>query len=242
MKSSEFIKENIKIPAAQRPWMKMEEEELNEIERIPRSYYPGGKEVLPIRPSVTGKKIIPLPGGSGLGYYIKQLPTPIGSDGPGMTIYIVDPNKPSNQRDVKDDIIVGMLALSKSRILSNAYNVDVVTVDEAYRGRGIGHSLYGIALSILKVTLLAGDKQTKDGARMWNMLHNFPGVQINGYFHRPRKVVPGELEYYKKIGATQGENGFWFFPVKQGKNELKGPAEIYGQHNNTGLIARWTGN
>jgi len=38
------------------------------------------------------------------------------------------------------------------------------------------------------------------------------------------------------------DNGFWFFPVKQGKNELKGPAEIYGQHNNTGLIARWTGN
>lgn len=34
MKSSEFIKENIKLPASQRPWMKMEEEEeLDEISR-----------------------------------------------------------------------------------------------------------------------------------------------------------------------------------------------------------------
>ena len=34
MKSSEFIKENMKLPASQRPWMKMEEEEeLDEISR-----------------------------------------------------------------------------------------------------------------------------------------------------------------------------------------------------------------
>jgi GNAT superfamily N-acetyltransferase len=218
------------------------ESELDEIARIPDDYYAGGKESLPIKPSATKSQIKPLPGGSGFGYYTRETPASI-------IIYIVDPNKPAEQRDNKNDIIVAMLSLEKCQWIPGSYVVGSVTTDEAYRGRGLGHSLYGIALSILGLTLVSGTEQTSGGRSIWKIISNFPGVDIKGY----TKATDNQTkQLLKQNGAQPLVGDYWTFPIKQGKHELKSTipdvptyhtqfAKDVPHHKiyRTGLIAKW---
>ena len=218
------------------------ESELDEIARIPDDYYAGGKESLPIKPSATKSQIKPLPGGSGFGYYTRETPA-------GIIIYMVDPNKPAEQRDNKNDIIVAMLSLEKCQWIPGSYVVGSVTTDEAYRGRGLGHSLYGIALSILGLTLVSGTEQTSGGRSIWKIISNFPGVDIKGY----TKATDNQTkQLLKQNGAQPLAGDYWTFPIKQGKHELKSTipdvptyhtqfAKDVPHHKiyRTGLIAKW---
>ena len=113
------------------------------------------------------KNLTPLPGGSGLQY--GTIPF---SDEGNYCIAIVSGDK-----------IVGMLELKpvKGFPLDNAYSVEFVTVDESQRGMSIGKSLYGIALSILKFSIVAGESQTVGGRRNWISLNKVPGVKIMGW-------------------------------------------------------------
>lgn len=220
------------------------ESELDEIARIPHDYYVGGKESLPVKPSATKSQIKPLPGGSGFGYYTREAPNSI-------IIYIVDPNKPAWQRDNKNDIIVAMLSLEKCPWIPGAYGVGSVTTDEDYRGRGLGHSLYGIALSILGLTLVSGTEQTSGGRSMWKIISNFPGVDIKGY----TKATDNQTKKLLKQNGGQPLVGdYWTFPIKQGEHELKSTiptmptyydqfAKDVPHHKiyRTGLIAKWGG-
>jgi len=215
---------------------------ISEIARIPNDYYSGGKESLPINPSARKSQIKPLPGGSGFGYYTREAPGSI-------IIYIVDPNKPAEQRDNKNDIIVAMLSLDKCQWIPGAYTVNSVTTDEAYRGRGLGHSLYGIALSILGLTLVSGTEQTSSGRSMWKTISNFPGVDIKGY----TKATDNQAKQLLKQNGAQPLTGdYWTFPIKQGKHELKSTIPDvptyhtqfakdvpYHKIYRTGLIAKW---
>jgi ribosomal protein S18 acetylase RimI-like enzyme len=113
------------------------------------------------------KNLTPLPGGSGLMYG-----TISHSDDGNFNIAIV-----SGQH------IVGMLILKPVNgfPLKDAYSVEFITVDENQRGMSIAKSLYGIALSILKFSIVAGESQTVGGRRNWISLSRVPGVKIMGW-------------------------------------------------------------
>jgi hypothetical protein len=163
-------------------------------------------------------KLKPLPGGSGLRYYTM-------ASGYVKDIRIL----------TTDNKLAGQLTLSKSNFpMDNAYESNSITVDKKYRGQGIGKSLYGIALSIMKYTLVSGNEQTPGGRRNWSSIANIPGVEVNGYvkfnqfdlgigldsaqdiykssapWYRNAKIK--EIEYYKKnyaktIDTVMGKMG-----------------------------------
>lgn len=171
------------------------------IERLPATYYPGGKKHLELDANGT-KTFRPLPGGSGLVYSVQR-------DGQLTYVKIWDPSRPSpvgaqptqkwgeldyeyeqraaNWRETsiktnRAGYLVGKLELDSTEFpLKNAVMVDTITVDEEYRGMGIAKSMYGIVLSILRMPLLTGTSQTPGGRRNWVSLSQIPGVEIKGY-------------------------------------------------------------
>ena len=227
----------------------MRAQELTEIERAEPGIYTGGKEELPFTVDTKNMRgIRPLPGGSKFGYYVE-----------GNVIYIVDPKKPREQRERPNDIVVAKLHLERasgelSQALPNLYQIETITVDEKYRRLGLARSLYGIALTILKYTLMAGSIQTAGGRRMWQMLYSIPGVEMFGVvddylindkiaqailkgggrvIHQaPSEEIPGETD---RVYA---------FPIRAGRNEIvsaiRGPRVYDDEGNGVSLIAKWT--
>ena len=161
----------------------VDEDAINEIENLQSYQYTGGKDVLKhpryTDPDVVSRKNIkPLPGGSGLNYATID-------HGRFLEIRMLDQ---SGQE------AVGQLKLMRVGFpINNAYQVSTVTVDEDYRGKGIAKSLYGVALSILKITLLAGSQQTPGGKRNWMSLAQIPGVEVRGYV----ELENSDLKYKK---------------------------------------------
>ena len=140
--------------------------------------------------------------------------------------------------------------------LANAVRVEVITVDEDYRGRGIAKALYGIVLTIMQVPLVAGTSQTAGGRQMWVSLASIPGVEIKGYVgletydlnSRNIDTVMGQLGGEHLGQAKDGERFFTFDvqPNSTGK-ELEAYvktslSKIYGSGQyNSGLYATWSG-
>lgn len=149
---------------------------LYEISRMDRRHYTGGKDWLPTYSNdvfdMKMRMAKPLPGGSGWYYFVENTDY-------FCRIKIVDPNIKIDNWGSRDAI--GALDLKKVVWPTPAMRVDVITTHEDYRGMGVAKALYGIALSILKVTLLAGDSQTPGGRRNWVSLSNIPGVDVMGY-------------------------------------------------------------
>lgn len=129
------------------------------------------------------KRSTPLPGSSGFRYVIEN------SGGGDRLVIILDPKAQMQRRYDSWDRMhyeryptVGELSLGKRKWpIENAYEVDMIQVHPNYQRMGIAKALYGIALSIMKVTLLAGSSQSPGGRRNWVSLSNIPGVEILGY-------------------------------------------------------------
>ena len=175
------------------------EAQLDEIERLRTDDYTGGKNELDMYKTPGEKKLVPLPGGSGLFYSIKA-----DSDGTRQFIFIVDPNavpeKPIRQRwdfapeynqrlqaweqnkgKVRPAIVAKLSVEDFNSPIPNALQVGSITVYEAYRGVGLAKALYGIVLTIMKKTLVAGNEQTPGGRRNWVSLASMPGVEVKGF-------------------------------------------------------------
>ena len=180
--------------------MKINELQIDEIERLTPSDYRGGKSYLYAGSST--KKYYPLPGGSGFLYSIED---PRGEP----IIKLWDPNsemsdpKPKKSpyeftgefnkrmRDWEErqrtgkriPQIIGKLTLEPPYYfpLKGALQVSTITVDEDYRGVGLAKALYGIVLTIMKRPLLAGSSQTPGGRKNWVSLSKIPGVEMKGY-------------------------------------------------------------
>lgn len=242
------------------------QEFLNEIQRLNKGGYTGGKDELEIYKTPSEKKLSPLPGGSGLFYSIKA-----DRDGTRQFIFIVDPaaipEKPvrkrwdfdaeynqrlqaweKNKGKVRPAIVAKLSVEDFSSPIPNAVKVGSITVDEDYRGRGLAKALYGIVLSIMGKTLVAGGEQTPGGRRNWLSLVNIPGVEVKGFVQLDTDDVefdpndwPDELVYQqaKKIKEKQvdaihnnimqlggqfiGANRYaeyWAFDVVPGNGEL----------------------
>lgn len=187
----------------------IEAQELDEIERLSKDEYTGGKDSL--YDKQYGKQIKKLPGSSGLLYSTSEgrwggidikLWDPNGKDYLAYKATNNEPRPERRPREPKRDYeyrvyswdraqkelnapgqLVGKLSVShvSGFPLKNAVQVDTITVDEDYRGVGLAKALYGIVLTILKRPLVAGSSQTPGGRRNWVSLASIPGVEMKGY-------------------------------------------------------------
>lgn len=172
---------------------------VTEIERLRPDDYEGGKKYLY---APAAKKLLPLPGGSGLLYHVGG-----STYSPMVTIW--DPEgtaeatppprytwemnseyqarlkkwQAQQKQGVKPPQLIGKLTLEGADAfpMKGAVQVGTITVDEDYRGRSIAKSLYGIVLTIMKRPLLAGSSQTPGGRRNWLSLSQIPGVEVHGW-------------------------------------------------------------
>jgi len=247
----------------------------------------GGKKSLEIPRSFKNTPT-QLPGGSGFVYTVT-------SPGYSIEISIWDPKNPDyinaatsrpvkgpnesqwaylqrveswNNSKITPGQLIGALEISPARWfpLPGALQVEVITVDEDYRGQGIATALYGIVLTIMKRPLVAGDSQTPGGRRNWVSLASIPGVEMKGYVgfenyelapNRPSQdkqaernidAVMGQLggDY---IGQTPSGRQFFAFDVQPNTTgkELEAyvktkMSKIYGDTEFTsGLYATWSG-
>ena len=203
-----------------------ENQQLDEIERLTKSDYEGGKSSLYV--GNVGKQIKKLPGGSSLLYSVTpgrygldiKLWDPNGKDWlaastvekpkrkTGEPIWQFEDRLDAWSRTQKNKNAPGQLIgkLSLSTVgnfpLKNAMQVDTITVDEDYRGQGLAKALYGIVLTLIKSPLIAGSSQTPGGRRNWLSLSQIPGVEMKGYV----RIYDDELKG-KQIDTIMGQLG-----------------------------------
>jgi len=199
-----------------------DEGQVMEIARIPQGDYGTAGTIDTERvPDVDRKE---LPGGSGLTYGINQKDTEF------LEIMIFD-----------QDEIVGELDLADTRGPMKTWSVENLAVDPQHRGRGIAKALYGIALSILKLPVEAGQLQTGYGQKMWLMLNSIPGVEVVG------SAMDRTADYRARPGdniVMQDENyTHYTFPVRAGRRSMRSSRPGTGIYTrpDTTMVARWTG-
>jgi GNAT superfamily N-acetyltransferase len=192
-----------------------------EIARIPTGDY-GDAETITPQQEPAGAK--PLPGGSGYKYHVNRK----GSDSLEITLY--DQGR-----------IIAELDLDELGAPIPLWQVNNVAAIPEYQGKGLGMALYGIALSVLKLTLVAGETQTMHGARQWLKLSQIPGVEIMGMKTAPKNNFKSGPD---NIVLWQGPEMITYtFPVTQGTKSMKSAQRGTGIYNSAGasMIAKWTG-
>ena len=226
---------------------------LTEIEAIAGWQYNGGKETLKGFTDIDPEAVKPLPGGSGFGYAVENA-------GYLTRILITDPLKGAT-----DAIAVLELNNSGLPIPGKPLEVETITVDEDYRGKGLAKALYGIVLTIMKRPILAGSAQTPGGRRNWMSLASIPGVEVKGVIQisnnqldttmaqpgsKHAKNIEKNIDQIMHLGGQFiGQDkyaSYWAFDVVAGNGQLQpyvknSLSKIYGYDAPTTLIARWTG-
>lgn len=193
---------------------------LREIARIPQGDFGTPGTIVPPGPEVERKE---LPGGSGLTYGINR-------ENDLIEIMVFDGNN-----------LAGELDIVYTQGPAKTWAVDSVAVDPAHRGRGIAKALYGIALSILKLPIEAGQIQTKHGQQMWLMLNSIPGVEVVGYNHEPTQQYQARTG--DKIIKQDKNRTHYTFPVSAGTQSMRSRRPGTGMYTSpsTTMIAKWTG-
>jgi GNAT superfamily N-acetyltransferase len=171
-------------------------------------------------------------------YDIEKKPLPGGA---GFTYAVGKPNPEDLEIMIFDgDTLAAELDLFYTQDATKAWRVNTVAVNPEYRSRGLGKALYGIALSILRLTIEAGDTQTRHGQRMWLMLNSIPGVEVMGYNmertgqYKPR---PGD-----EIIAQDDNWTRYTFPVRPGTHGMRSARYGTGMYTSqASMIAKWTG-
>ena len=204
-------------PAAAEP------DRVNEIARLPKSELGDWGDKGTLADPKHPVKTTPLPGGSKFGYAVNKTSTG------DIEIMIFD-----------GLTLVAEMDLFDTQDYMKTWRVETVVVDPDYRGQGLGKALYGIALSILKLTVEAGDTQTKHGQQMWLMLNSIPGVEVVGY------NMQRTNEYQPKPGDNVvDQNKDWTrytFPVKSGTSSMRSGRRGTGIYTSqASMIAKWTG-
>ena len=199
-----------------------DEDAVMEIAKIPQGDYGTAGTIDTDRvPDVARKE---LPGGSGFTYGINQ------KDSDFMEIMLFD-----------QDQIVGELDLSYTQGPMKTWSVENIAVDPQHRGRGIAKALYGIALSILKLPIEAGQIQTRGGQQMWLMLNSIAGVEVVGSAQDKTanyRARPGD-----KIVMQDENYTHYTFPIEAGSRSMRSRRPGTGIYTrpDTTMVARWTG-
>ena len=194
-----------------------------EIARIPQSELGDwGEEGTIVAPDHPVEKK-PLPGGSKFTYSVEK-----NSQG-NLEILIFDGEK-----------LAAELDLFETGDVLNTWGVETIVVERPYRGQGLGKALYGIALSILRLTIEAGQTQTRHGQQMWLMLNSIPGVEVKGY-----NMVPTAKYQPNKNDTIVKQDAEWTrytFPVQPGRQSMRSARRGTGLYTSQAtMIARWTG-
>lgn len=195
-----------------------------EISRLPKSELDSWGGANTIIPQQEPKGSKPLPGGSGYKYHVDRK----GNDRIEITLY--DKGQ-----------IIAELDLDELGAPVPLWQVETIVALPEYQGKGLGMALYGIALSILKLTLVAGEQQTSHGMRQWLKLSQIPGVEVMGMKTAPKKgFKPGPDNTVLWSGP---EYHTYTFPVTQGSKSMKSAQPGTGIYNSAGstMIAKWTG-
>jgi len=193
---------------------------VKEIARIPQGDFGDADTLVPPKYAVKKKE---LPGGAGFTYAV-------GKTGPEeLEIMIFD-----------GDTLAAELDLFYTRDKTDAWRISTVAVNPQYRSRGLGKALYGIALSILRLTLEAGDTQTRHGQRMWLMLNSIPGVEVKGYnMERTSQYQPRPTDEIIDQDKTWTR---YTFPVRPGTHGMRSARRGTGMYTSqASMIAKWTG-
>ena len=185
--------------------------EFNEgIQPIPAGQWRGGKRSLDVDTEIKANAVKKLPGGSRLVYTVTPSPSGYGKaiqiwdpKGPDYINASTSPPPVENPREQRwqhdrrlrqwdrskkqatntPGQLIGKLLISRLPWfpIPGAVEVEIITVDEDYRGQGIAKALYGIVLTVMKLPLVAGDSQTPGGRINWVSLASIPGVNVKGY-------------------------------------------------------------
>lgn len=197
----------------------MRAQEFMEIARIPTDDY--GKEGT-ITPMAEPRGSRPLPGGSDYRYAVRN-------KGEEKLIMLFDQGR-----------LIGELDLYDVGAPVPLWGVEHIVAIPEYQGRGIGMILYGIALSILRLTLRAGETQTQGGQRMWLKLNSIPGVEVSGITTTPRKEYQDRYDE-QELWST-ATTVTHTFPISAGKRSMRSARRGRAIYNiRGGMIARWTG-
>jgi GNAT superfamily N-acetyltransferase len=197
--------------------------DVNEISRLPKSELGDWGKKGTLADPKTLPKTKPLPGGSRFSYAVNK------PEAEHIEIMIFD-----------GKILAAEMDLYYTQDFMKTWKVDTVVVDPDFRGQGLGKALYGIALSILKLTVEAGETQTRDGQQMWLMLNSIPGVEVLGY------AMDRTPEYRAKPGdRIVDRNADWTrytFPVEPGRRSMRSTRRGTGIYTSqASMIAKWTG-
>jgi hypothetical protein len=228
----------------------LDEDAITEIVSMPASGFRGGRRSIEDR--VDPKTLKPLPGGSGLAYSIQTEILQSRNRSIRFNyvlILIVDPEKSKTQP-------IAFLKLEEDNSLpirGKPLKVELITVDEAYRGQGLAKAMYGIVLTILKRPLVSGEAQTPGGKRNWLSLSSIPGVEVKGVINVSNAYLEGSTKLADKIMQLGGQFisknqyvSYWAFDVVPGDGQLA-PAvkntlsKIYGYDSDVKLVATWHG-
>jgi len=190
----------------------------SEIARIPVDDYGSKGTLTPMKEPADAR---PLPGGSGYKYTV------------------------NDKGDVKEILLFvnGELAAELDLYDLEApvelWGVEGVVAEPEYQGLGLGMALYGIALSILGLTLRAGETQTRHGQRQWLKLSRIPGVVVRGMTteakeeYRPRQ---GDEIMWKTEHAVT-----YSFPAIEGSRSMRSGRRGTGIYSRaaSSMIAQW---
>jgi len=192
-----------------------------EIARIPVGDY-GDAETITPQKEPKGSKL--LPGGSNYKYHVNRKSKDL------IEITLYDKGQ-----------IIAELDLEELGAPIPLWRVENIAAMPEYQGKGLGMSLYGIALSILKLTLVAGGSQTKHGARQWLKLSQIPGVEVMGMKTAPKKDF--KLTPDNTVLWSGPEYHTYTFPITQGSKSMKSAQRGVGIYNSAGasMLAKWTG-
>jgi len=228
MRAQEFVTEAFQEP-------------VNEIEKLPR-FQMSRSDIDTHDQGI--KSVKKLPGGSGLLYSIKDTRYSI-------NISIYDPQK-RGKNSVGRQIGTLTLSTAYNFPIESSLKVDMIAVDPRYQGQGIAKAMYGLVLTVMKRTLVAGHSQSPGGRRNWLSLAQIPGASVKGYVGIDNRLLNSRIDSImgklggEYIGSGMNDKEFFAFDVIPGTNELK-PAvatslsNIYNGRWDIGLYATWSG-
>ena len=141
--------------------------------------------------------------------------------------------------------VVGHLRLTRSNHISGAHEVEVVSVIKKYRGQRLGLAMYGIALTVLKLTIASDTSQTKDGIRMWTAIHGIKGVEVRALAD-VQDIDAEELELTdlpKGSEVYKRDRQYYSIPVtlKDGELTTGMKTDVYTRGGGIRLVARYVG-
>lgn len=149
----------------------------------------------------------------------------------------VETNSATSVYLVDDIEIIGFISYNYPSMYfpKKAVQVGTVTIDEDYRGKGLGQLLYRLLYFVLKVPIVAGDSQTPNGRKMWRLLSQSPDFKVLGYVRINDKMF-NKISNDKRLnilldewmnsgGQYLGKDKFKYhylaFPVESGGKQLR---------------------